>query len=360
MISSWIGRIVPFVAVAGLTLGAPGTAEAGPLNPDDFPSLGAFPTASGTFTYDTNALTITGPGLTTPLQGTLSASGVAVFDFDSINLNANQAFFQVAIGSLAPPLAFLSRGNITIDGTININGISGITFAGLIGGSGGPGGYAGGGNDSIGGGPGGGGSSTMGGGSGTGGGFGGSGGYALFAPGGVTYGNLLQALQGGSGGGGGAAGLGGGGGGALEIGAVGNIFIDGSILANGGGGGGGRRGQGGGGGGGSGGGILIHGNSVTLTGSLSAQGGQGGGGPPYSTPGGGGGGGRVVIEYGGGGFLGNTANINVNGGPTGGVPIAAPGATGVISFVFVPEPASFIMLALGLAGVGIAARFRSR
>jgi hypothetical protein len=134
------GWIVPLLMVGlPLLMGRLPTAEAGPLNPDDFPSLGAFPMASGTFTYDTNALTITGPGLTTPLQGTLSASGVAVFDFDAINLNANQAFImqQAATLSLAPPLAFLSRRNITIDGTVNVNG----TFRG----GGGPGGYAGGG-----------------------------------------------------------------------------------------------------------------------------------------------------------------------------------------------------------------------
>ena len=79
------------------------TAEAAPLNPDDFASLGAFPTASGTFFYNTANLTITGPGITTPLQGVLSASGVAVFDFDSINLNANQDF------AAAPLDAFTGR-----------------------------------------------------------------------------------------------------------------------------------------------------------------------------------------------------------------------------------------------------------
>ncbi len=129
--------------------------------------------------------------------------------------------------------------------------------------------------------------------------FGGNGGNADFTPGagGTAYGDLSIILQGGSGGGGGggiAAGTddngaagGGGGGGAVEIGAVNQIIITGSVLANGGSGGSDLRN----GGGGAGGGILLNGDAVTFSGSgvLSAAGGAG---PVFS---GGGGGGRISI-----------------------------------------------------------------
>ena len=99
----------------------------------------------------------------------------------------------------------------------------------------------------------------------------------MSAPGGVGgggYGNLLLQLQGGGGGGPGFTNTfgffpGGGGGGAIELGAIANISVSGSILAD---GFGflspvffGARG------GGSGGGILLDGDGVTLTGLLSAS-----------------------------------------------------------------------------------------
>ncbi len=128
--------------------------------------------------------------------------------------------------------------------------------------------------------------------------FGGNGGNAniTLGAGGTAYGDLSTLLEGGSGGGGGGgiggtagdggAG-GGGGGGAVEIGAVNQITVTGSVLANGGSGGSELRN----GGGGAGGGILINGDAVSFWGA-SALSAAGGAGPIFS---GGGGGGRIGI-----------------------------------------------------------------
>ena len=107
------------MAVLAVLVGGAGRAEAGPLDPLDpqFPSLGAFPTAAGTFTFDTSNLTLTGPGITTPIPGSLSTTGVAVFDFSAITVSSDQVF----VGTGALPLALLSQGNVTVNGTIDVS-----------------------------------------------------------------------------------------------------------------------------------------------------------------------------------------------------------------------------------------------
>ena len=190
----------------GLLFGAAGRADAGgPLNPLDFASLGAFPTATGQLTINTSGT----PTLTEQNGTTLTGvvfNGIAVFDFDSINL-LGPTFMQgppvqsiVASGSL--PLALLSRTDATIAGTINASS----PYFYIPGPGGGTGGFG----ASPAGGPGGGGSGEIGVGAsgGGGGGFGGHGGAGASlgslpgGQGGAPYGNLAQQLQGGSGGGG--------------------------------------------------------------------------------------------------------------------------------------------------------------
>ncbi|MGE5757003.1 MAG: hypothetical protein ACM35G_15035 [Planctomycetaceae bacterium] len=108
------------VAVAfGLLFGAAGRAGAGPLDPNAFTSLGAFPGATGTYTVDTSGTpTLSGPGGT--FTGAVS-NGVAVFDFDAINVVSGQT-----INGTGPmPAALLSHDAITVSGMINFYGIVG-------------------------------------------------------------------------------------------------------------------------------------------------------------------------------------------------------------------------------------------
>ena len=195
------------------------------------------------------------------------------------------------------PVTILATGDVTISGTINLNGAD---ASNPLPGAGGPGGFDGGQgglatqSGKNGGGPGGGGGgapSTSSYGSACGGGAG----YSLAgargstyntAPGGAggsAYGNerILPAIGGSGGGGGGGSAdysgcAGGGGGGSLVIASSGAIIITGSIAANGGKGASGNSNNGGVGGGGSGGSIRLLANTLSGNGTLSAVGGTGG------------------------------------------------------------------------------------
>ena len=284
-------------------------------------------------------------------------------------------------------MAFLSRSDITVNGTIDVSAPGGFNP------SGGPGGFAGRsfhGPGSGGSGPGVGGGggfapvdvpigqppfvqtihfSLFGGGGG--GGFGGPGsaGMSVSVPGGVRSrvrgcradpaGVLMRTsfsqLQGGSGGGVWASTLlgGGGGGGAIELGAVGKISITGSILSNGGSASSSFYGP-----------VVVAvaapvaascctAKAVTLSGLLSAIGGTGGSGggdnrnflfPSEWGSGGNGGGGQVVIDPGAGSFTNMGGTIDFGNG----------------TFSVVPEPVSLVLLGLGLIGVLVGARYAGR
>src|SRR5215203_30978 len=274
------------------------------LNPLDYASLGAFPTAPGTYLFDTSAVpTLTGPGVR--IEG-IVVDLVAVFTFDDIWVPPD----MVLNGVGSRPLALLSHQSVAVEGPISV--WAGASFPGI-------------GEDSP--------SALAGGG---GGGFGGAGGtggesdYGSGGGGGSPYGDILVALQGGSAGGAGAnvwgspARGGGWGCGALELGAVDTITIRGpGIYADGGNGVSDEiclaepQYDYGGSGGGSGGGILVHADSVALETRLSARGGNGGNRCGGGASGGGGGGGRIALTVGSGGFL-NTGTILVAGGFLGG------------------------------------------
>lgn len=217
------------------------------------------------------------------------------------------------------PLTILASGNVTIAGTITLDGKPANATGGF--GNGGPGGFDGGSGgypfdasltgatgDGPGGGEGGTGSPTVsspGGGAGAsyaaGGNNGGASATLTPAEAGPRYGSAaLVPLVGGSGGGGGGAttaragGGGGGGGGAILIASSGTISFTGTINARGGSGGFGA----GGGGGGSGGAIRLVANTITGAGSLQASGGSGSGSVTGTTTtrGGNGGDGFIRVE----------------------------------------------------------------
>jgi hypothetical protein len=248
-----------------------------------------------------------------------------VFNFTDVNIpsGVTVSFQRNATNT---PVVILASGNVTIAGTLHVNGgwstPVGAAGDGNVGddglpGVGGPGGHAGGrggqpgsGSDATGGnglGPGGGvrgtvGTYRFGGG---GGGFGTVGGTNNYAgAGGPTYGSeVLLPLIGGSGGGGGAGGSafhgsgGGGGGGAILIAASGTVQVTGSILASGGASGAAAgAGAGGTGGGGSGGAIRIVATWIEGNGTIQATGGSAGAPSHWAQGGGSGGTGRIRLE----------------------------------------------------------------
>lgn len=241
-----------------------------------------------------------------------------IFNFTTVNIPSGITV-TFTKNSQNTPVTILSTGDVTIAGTINLNGANGNY---IIPGAGGPGGFDGGQGGAVaqpgkrGEGPGGG---TGGspktnnfcGGCGSGGGFGGNGGdgqaYWSDAPGGVGgvgYGNeRILPLIGGSGGAGGGGsngyvgGAGGGAGGAIVIASSGTINVTGTITANGGRGADGDNTQGGAGGGGSGGSIRLIANTLAGNGAITATA-SGGGYQGYcGRAGGGGANGRIRIEY---------------------------------------------------------------
>ncbi|MEI7832297.1 MAG: prepilin-type N-terminal cleavage/methylation domain-containing protein [bacterium] len=267
-------------------------------NPSAFTSLGACSPASGTITFDTTALTVSGAITGTGVMQANQSGNVtaAVFTFDSVNIPAGVTV--VATGSR--PLVIASQSDMTIGTTISVNGTNNNTAGTLT--PGGAGGGAGGMKTLVGNGLG----ASVGinhakdGTAGAG--YGGIGGQNANTggggrkPAGATYGDAaLNELYAGSGGGGGSQSTGGGGGGAIELTAIGTITITGSVTANGGTAQVGSSGCRCAGGGGSGGAVLIAGTTVNISGTVTALGGLGAPASQTQYCNGGGGGGRVAI-----------------------------------------------------------------
>ena len=354
---------VPACLLTCFLLSASDDAIGGYLDPLAFKSLGAFPTLSGTYQISTSFDYTGQPGLNFPavngFEGGPTISGVyyhgiAVFDFDSINIKSDMSI--IAYGS--QPVAILSRGSIILAGSLSANG----SYGGANGAAGGSFDGSFGDHSYDGHGPG------AGKGPGGGGGFGGAGGVGpSTGAGGGTYGNILTTLQGGSGGGAdtGIQGPSGGrGGGAIELGALGSITIDGSLTVR------GQDAQGyaggfGNTGGGSGGGLLIHGSTVSLgaTALVSAAGGSAGYMNGDYTGGGGGGGEIGILTRTGqagfsdqGGLLSVAGGYGIGHGTSAGLHDGQAGTIsyGVVAYAAVPEPSSFVLLGIGGLVTGLA------
>lgn len=240
-----------------------------------------------------------------------------VLNYTTVNIPSN-VIITFLRNSKNRPVALLASGNVTVAGTLSVDGKSATSLGGF--GPGGPGGFDGGAGGypfdvstagSVGDGPGAGAGGLGTTGASPGGGAGGSyagsginGGSSISTPAvaGPRYGSAsIISLIGGSGGGGGGAtltrggGAGGGGGGAILIASSGTLNLTGTINARGGAGGTGGAG----GGGGSGGAIRLVANIINGTGgSLQASGGNGSASVTGNTgtTGGGGGGGFIRVE----------------------------------------------------------------
>lgn len=255
-------------------------------------------------------------GAFTPTANTvLQVPESGIFNYTTVNIPAGVTI-TFTKNSKNTPVTILAIGDVTIAGTVTLNGANGgilIPGAGNVGGfDGGSGGTvlkSGKRGDGTGGGFGGllNASEYRASGGGGGGGFGTGGGNGTTwstsgGAGGVVYGNenVVPAIGGSGGGGGGGTttytgGGGGGGGGSIVIASSGTISVSGTITANGGTGGYGESncGGAGGAGGGSGGSIRLIANIVTGNGTITAT---GGGGSGCNNPGGGGGAGRIRFD----------------------------------------------------------------
>jgi hypothetical protein len=272
------------ILAAGISL--PGAAA--PLSPGAYSSLGNLDIASGSLTFNTDTLTVSGGFAGTGVVQDQSGfyPDIAVFTFGTVNIGAG----VTVTAQGARPLAILSQGNLTIAPSLDFNGSKGgdggsfFAFcdntsrgAGGTPGVGGGRGGAGGtmdascplGNENFHATSGSGGSSGGLSGGGPGGSVGGDGGSGAFSN--IGPRSLGLGLSGGSGGGGGggidgfpdAFGAGGGGGGgAVEFGANGIVTLN-SVSARG-GAGGNAAATGGAGGAGSGGGIFAHGSAISI------------------------------------------------------------------------------------------------
>ena len=264
------------------------TAGATPLDPGAFTSLAPSLAPPAALSVDTDTLQMSGGASHTGVVD----GGVAVFTFDDVLLDGVDL---VVTGSR--PVALLSKGALVLSDAASVQ----LLPAAAVGHAGGG---DGGGIGADGGGPGPGvGSAGGGGGGGAHCGVAGAGTTA----GGAAYGDPAVALTGGSGGGGGDGASGGAGAGAIELGALGPLWIDGTstVLASGAPGTAGPSGGGGGGGGG----ILLHGLGGGFDGTIAARGGAGGA-AATGTRGGGGGGGCVWIT----GLAGTTGTVLLAGG----------------------------------------------
>lgn len=220
-------------------------------------------------------------GALNPTSNTqLQVPSNGIFNFTTVNIpsNVTVTFIKNAANT---PVFMLATGDITINGTINLNGSNG---SGLTPGIGGPGAFGGGiaitsqvGTSGMG--PGGGLPATGGNCYGGGGGFTVQGskwgtGGASCPDGGPAYGSTdLQQLIGGSGGGSGISCAGGGGGGAILIASSGTIYFNGTVSAN---GGAGADCALKGGGGGSGGAVRMVSNTLSGNGTIYVNGNLGG------------------------------------------------------------------------------------
>ena len=305
---------------------------------------------SNTGTVNLNGLTTLTLDGSLTTTGTWNSNAVTTLNINSggtLNLGGTYTFPTTMNGTIASggnlthgtntttKTNYINLGfnNLTVSGTINVNGKgyqAGTTASGGGNGSGSGGGLG----------------EANSGNAGSGGGYGGAGGTGQTnRAGGTTYGSSSNPVDLGSGGGASSANAGGAGGGYAKLTVTGTLTIGGSITANGSAGSANASNAGGGGSGGT---IWISAGTLAGAGSIAANGGLGGD-SSAAKDGGSGGGGRVYLYYialdGVSPF--NTANVTANGGAAAGSGGAGSNGTTSVTGDNAPNTPS----SLGPAGV---------
>lgn len=123
------------LAMLGLMVAGAATARAQVLDPMAFqPIAASFPSETGYYMINTSGPTPTMelPD-TTLVTGVYSSTGIAVFDYGSVNIVSGASILVTG----SAPVALLSQSEMTVAGVINGSGGNATTTA-----VGGPGGYA--------------------------------------------------------------------------------------------------------------------------------------------------------------------------------------------------------------------------
>jgi hypothetical protein len=138
VISLWKGKLMNtlksarIVMVVCLSLSFVKLAASAALDPNGYTSLGTLNVSSGTLTFDTDALQVTGGGALSSTTGVLQSQGggnpdIAVFTFNDVTVGSSVGV-QI-IGSR--PIAILSQSNLLIDAdvlAVGANGSDGTAF----------------------------------------------------------------------------------------------------------------------------------------------------------------------------------------------------------------------------------------
>jgi hypothetical protein len=100
------------------------------LNASNFTSLGLFNPPTNVI-VDLSSGQMSGGASFTGVNATQAGVPLLVFTFSSFNLNSGIGITFTNDGGSSPAIAFLSQGDMTIAGTINGNGHSGVTYVGV-------------------------------------------------------------------------------------------------------------------------------------------------------------------------------------------------------------------------------------
>src|SRR5262249_61654416 len=126
---TWIRARLLVCLCAALAAGMPHSGSAGPLLPFAYSSLGDLDVTSGSLTFNTDTLIVSGGFAGTGvIQTQVVGPEIAVFTFGAVNIGAGVTVNEVG----SRPLAILSQGNLTVAPSLNFSGSNGGAGASLV------------------------------------------------------------------------------------------------------------------------------------------------------------------------------------------------------------------------------------